>query len=188
MRDGGWQVGVGTGLHGKTLGLLGLGRLGAKVAKVGQAFGMETIAWSQNLTTEKAAEHDVTAVPREELFARADVLSIHLVLSDRSRGLVGAAELAAMKPTAILVNTSRGPIIDEDALLGALLRKKIACAAIDVYDTEPLPADHPLRALGNTVLTPHIGYVTREAYETFYRDAVEDIAAFQSGSPIRVME
>lgn len=188
MRDGGWQVGVGTGLNGKTLGLLGLGRLGARVARIGQAFGMETVAWSQNLTPEKAAEHGVTAVPKEDLFALADVLSIHLVLGDRSRGLVGAAELAAMKPTAILVNTSRGPIVDEDALLDALRRKKIACAALDVYDTEPLPADHPLRALGNTVLTPHVGYVTREGYEIFYRDAVEDIAAFQSGNPIRVMD
>ncbi|MEV6867718.1 D-2-hydroxyacid dehydrogenase family protein [Streptosporangium subroseum] len=188
MRDGGWQVGVGTGLNGKTLGLLGLGRLGAQVARIGQAFGMETVAWSQNLTTEKAAEHGVTAVSKEDLFALADVLSIHLVLGDRSRGLVGAAELAAMKPTAILVNTSRGPIVDEDALLDALRRKKIACAALDVYDTEPLPADHPLRALGNTVLTPHVGYVTREVYEIFYRDAVEDIAAFQSGNPIRVMD
>ncbi|MDP9842572.1 D-2-hydroxyacid dehydrogenase family protein [Streptosporangium lutulentum] len=188
MRDGGWQVGVGTGLNGKTLGLLGLGRLGAQVARIGQAFGMETVAWSQNLTPEKAAEHGVTAVSKEDLFALADVLSIHLVLGDRSRGLVGAAELAAMKPTAILVNTSRGPIVDEDALLDALRRKKIACAALDVYDTEPLPADHPLRALGNTVLTPHVGYVTREVYEIFYRDAVEDIAAFQSGNPIRVMD
>ena len=188
MRDGGWQVGVGTGLHGKTLGLLGLGRLGAGAAKIGQAFGMETIAWSQNLTSENAAERGVTAVSKEDLFRRSDVLSIHLVLSKRSRGLVGATELAAMKPTAILVNTSRGPIVDQEALLNALRRKEIGCAAIDVYDTEPLPADHPLRALDNTVLTPHIGYVTREVYEIFYRDAVEDIAAFQSGNPIRVME
>jgi phosphoglycerate dehydrogenase-like enzyme len=188
MRDGGWQVGVGTGLHGKTLGLLGLGRLGSGAAKIGQAFGMETIAWSQNLTSENAAERGVTAVSKEDLFRRSDVLSIHLVLSKRSRGLVGATELAAMKPTAILVNTSRGPIVDQEALLNALRRKEIGCAAIDVYDTEPLPADHPLRALDNTVLTPHIGYVTREVYEIFYRDAVEDIAAFQSGNPIRVME
>jgi phosphoglycerate dehydrogenase-like enzyme len=188
MREGGWQVGVGTGLHGKTLGLLGLGRLGAAAAKIGQAFGMESIAWSQNLTSERAAEHGVTAVSKEDLFRRSDVLSIHLVLSTRSRGLVGAAELAAMKPTAILVNTSRGPIVDQEALLNALRRKEIGCAAIDVYDTEPLPADHPLRALDNTVLTPHIGYVTREVYAIFYRDAVEDIAAFQSGNPIRVME
>jgi phosphoglycerate dehydrogenase-like enzyme len=188
MREGGWQVDVGVGLHGKTLGLLGLGNLGARAAKVGQAFGMETIAWSQNLTQEKAAEHGVTAVSKEDLFARADVLSVHLVLSDRSRGLVGAAELAAMKPTAILVNTSRGPIVDEEALLNALRRKEIGCAALDVYDTEPLPADHPLRSMDNTLLTPHVGYVTREVYEIFFRDAVEDIAAFKSGTPLRVME
>jgi phosphoglycerate dehydrogenase-like enzyme len=188
MREGGWQVGLGTGLHGKTLGLLGLGRLGSGAAKIGQAFGMETIAWSQNLTSKKAAEHGVTAVSKEDLFRRSDVLSIHLVLSKRSRGLVGATELAAMKPTAILVNTSRGPIVDQEALLNALRRKEIGCAAIDVYDTEPLPADHPLRALDNTVLTPHLGYMTREVYEIFYRDAVEDIAAFQSGNPIRVMQ
>ncbi|AGM05299.1 D-2-hydroxyacid dehydrogenase family protein [Amycolatopsis keratiniphila] len=188
MRDGGWQTTVGTILSGKTLGLLGLGRLGAGAAKVGQAFGMETIAWSPNLTQEKADPHGVTAVSKDELFARADVLSIHLVLGDRSRGLVGASELAAMKPTAMLVNTSRGPIVDEAALVDALRRKEIAVAALDVYDVEPLPSEHPLRTLDNVVLTPHIGYVTREAYEIFYRDAVEDIAAFQAGSPIRVME
>ncbi|RSN23018.1 hydroxyacid dehydrogenase [Streptomyces sp. WAC 05977] len=188
MREGGWQTTVGTILSGKTLGLLGLGRLGAGAAKIGQAFGMETIAWSQNLTQEKADPHGVTAVSKDELFARADVLSIHLVLSRRSRGLVGAPELTAMKPTAMLVNTSRGPIVDEAALVDALRRKEIAVAALDVYDVEPLPAEHPLRTLDNVVLTPHIGYVTREAYEIFYRDAVEDIAAFQAGSPIRVME
>ncbi|WP_020672649.1 D-2-hydroxyacid dehydrogenase family protein [Amycolatopsis nigrescens] len=187
MRAGGWQTGVGTGLHGKTLGLLGLGRLGAKVASIGQAFGMRTIAWSQHLTAEKAAEHGVTAVSKEDLFARSDVLSVHLVLSDRSRGLVGAAELSAMKPSAILVNTSRGPIVDQDALLDALRGERIGRAAIDVYDTEPLPADHPFRELPNVVLTPHIGYVTREVYEVFYGDAVADIAAFQRGEPIRVM-
>jgi phosphoglycerate dehydrogenase-like enzyme len=187
VREGGWQVGLGTGLAGTTLGLLGLGRLGAAVAKVGQAFGMETIAWSQNLTSEKAAEHGVTAVSKDELFARSDVLSVHLVLSDRSRGLVGEAELAAMKPTSILVNSSRGPIVDESALLDALRRKEIACAALDVFDIEPLPSDHPFRSLDNVVLTPHIGYVTREAYEIFYGDAVEDIAAYLSGAPIRVM-
>ncbi|WP_410618960.1 D-2-hydroxyacid dehydrogenase family protein [Amycolatopsis sp. cmx-8-4] len=187
MREGGWQTSVGTMLHGKTLGLLGLGRLGAGAAKIGQVFGMETIAWSQNLTPEKAEPHGVTAVSKEDLFARSDVLSIHLVLSDRSRGLVGADEIAAMKPGALLVNTSRGPIVDEAALLDALGRKAIR-AAIDVYDTEPFPADHPLRTLENATLTPHIGFVTREVYEIFYGDAVEDIAAYQAGSPIRVME
>src|SRR5207302_1069336 len=147
MRAGGWQSTVGIGLHGKTLGLLGLGRLGSAVAKVGQAFGMETIAWSQNLTTERAAEHGVTAVSKEDLFARSDILSVHLVLSDRSRGLVGVSELAAMKPDALLVNTARGPIVDEAALLDALRRKQIGGAALDVYDIEPLPSDHPLRTL-----------------------------------------
>lgn len=188
MRDGGWQLSVGTGLSGKTLGLLGLGTLGARVAKVGQAFGMETIAWSQNLTADAAAEHGVAAVSKEELFGRSDVLSVHLVLSDRSRGLVGATQLRSMKPTAILVNTSRGPIVDEDTLLVALRERWIGTAAIDVYGTEPLPVDHPLRSEPAALLSPHIGYVTRELYETFYRDAVEDIAAFTAGSPVRVME
>ncbi|MFE0027060.1 D-2-hydroxyacid dehydrogenase family protein [Amycolatopsis sp. NPDC059021] len=188
MREGGWQRTVGITLHGRTLGLLGLGRLGSGAARIGQAFGMETIAWSQNLTPEKAAEHGVTAVSKEELFARSDVLSIHLVLSRRSRGLVGAAELAAMKPSALLVNTSRGPIVDEAALVDALRRKEIAAAALDVYDIEPLPSDHPLRTLDNAILTPHLGYVAHEVYEVFYGDAVEDIAAYQAGNPIRVME
>ncbi|MEV4597605.1 D-2-hydroxyacid dehydrogenase family protein [Amycolatopsis sp. NPDC049253] len=188
MQEGGWQVGVGTVLSGKTLGLLGLGRLGSASARIGQAFGMETIAWSPNLTAEKAAEHGVAAVSKEELFERSDVLSVHVVLSDRSRGLVGAAELGRMKPTALLVNTSRGPIVDEAALLDALRSRRIAGAALDVYDVEPLPADHPVRGLDNVVLTPHVGYVSRETYEIFYRDAVEDIAAFRDGEPIRVME
>ncbi|WP_236791278.1 D-2-hydroxyacid dehydrogenase family protein [Amycolatopsis sp. GM8] len=187
MRAGGWQSTVGIPLHGRTLGLLGLGRLGSRVAKVGQAFGMETIAWSQNLTAERAAEHDVAAVSKEELFARADVLSVHLVLSKRTRGLVGAAELALMKPDALLVNTSRGPIVDEAALVEALRDKKIGGAALDVFDAEPLPAGHPLRTLDNAVLTPHLGYVTQDVYEIFFRDAVEDIAAYQAGSPVRVM-
>lgn len=187
MRAGGWQTTVGTGLSGRTLGLLGLGNLGSRVAKVGQAFGMETIAWSQNLTPGRAAAHGVTAVSKKDLFARADVLSVHLVLSERSRGLVGAPELAAMKRDALLVNTSRGPVVDEAALLDALRREEIGGAALDVYDVEPLPADHPLRALRNVVLTPHLGYVTREQYEIFFRDAVEDIAAYRSGEPIRVM-
>lgn len=187
VRAGGWQLSLGSGLDGKTLGLLGLGRIGSAVASIGQAFGMNVIAWSQNLTAEKAAEHGVRAVSKEELFAQSDVLSVHLVLSSRSRGLVGAAELAAMKDTAILVNTSRGPIIDEAALIDALRAGRIGKAALDVYDTEPLPADHPLRAVPNALLTPHIGYVSRELYETFYGDAVADIAAFAAGSPVRVM-
>ncbi|ACU96567.1 D-2-hydroxyacid dehydrogenase family protein [Saccharomonospora viridis] len=188
MRDGGWQTTIGTGLRGKTLGVLGLGRLGSQVARVGQAFGMRTIAWSQNLTAERAAEHDVTAVSKDELLAASDVLTVHLVLSARTRGLIGAAELAAMKPTALLVNTSRGPIVDEDALIRALREGSIGGAALDVYDEEPLPADHPLRTLPNVVLTPHIGFVTRDVYEVFYRDAVADIAAYQAGAPVRVIE
>ncbi|WP_199433186.1 D-2-hydroxyacid dehydrogenase family protein [Qaidamihabitans albus] len=187
VRAGGWQHTVGTSLHGATLGLLGLGRLGSRVARVGQAFGMRTIAWSQNLTRERADEHDVTAVSKEELLRESDVLSIHLVLSERTRGLLGADELAAMKPTAWLVNTSRGPIVDEAALLDALRTTRIGGAALDVYGTEPLPAEHPLRSLPNTVLTPHIGYVTRDVYEIFYGDAVDDIAAYQAGSPVRVL-
>jgi phosphoglycerate dehydrogenase-like enzyme len=187
MRAGGWQLSLGTGLHGKTLGLLGLGNIGSAVARIGQAFGMNTIAWSQNLTAEKAAEQGVRAVTKEELFAEADVLSVHLVLSSRTRGLVGAGELAAMKDSAILVNTSRGPIIDEAALIEALCGEQIGKAALDVYDTEPLPADHPLRSLPNALLTGHIGFVSRELYTTFYEDAVADIAAFSAGSPIRVM-
>ena len=187
MRQGGWQVGVGTGLEGKTLGLLGLGRLGSRVAKVGQAFGMDTIGWSQNLTAEKAAEHGVTAVTKKELFENSDVLSIHVPLSDRSRGLVGAAELAAMKPAALLVNTSRGPIVDEDALIDALLARKIGGAALDVFNLEPLPERHILRRLDNVIATPHIGYVTEGQYKVFYSDAVENIAAFIAGKPIRVV-
>jgi phosphoglycerate dehydrogenase-like enzyme len=188
MRSGGWQRGLGTSLQGLTLGVLGLGNVGKQVATFGQAFGMRVIAWSPNLTPEKAAEREVTAVSKEQLFADADILSVHMVLSERSRGLVGASELALMKPTSMLVNTSRGPIVDEDALVEALRRRVIACAAIDVYDTEPLPAEHPLRSLDNALLTPHIGYVSHQLYTVFYQDAVEDIAAFIAGSPIRVMD
>ena len=187
MRAGGWQVGLGTSVQGLTLAVLGLGNVGELVAGFANAFGMRVIAWSQNLTAERAAAHKVTAVSREQLFAEADVLSIHMVLSERSRGMVGASELAMMKPTAILVNTSRGPIVDEGALVDALRRRVISSAAVDVYDTEPLPADHPLRSLDNALLTPHIGYVSRQLYSVFYRDAVEDIAAFIAGSPIRVI-
>jgi phosphoglycerate dehydrogenase-like enzyme len=187
MRTGGWQLGLGTSVRGLTLGVLGLGNVGGQVAAIGQAFGMRVIAWSENLSAERAAEQDVTAVSREQLFAEADVLSIHMVLSERSRGMVGARELAMMKPTSILVNTSRGPIVDEGALVDALRRHVISRAALDVYDTEPLPANHPLRSLDNALLTPHIGYVSRQLYSVFYQDAVEDIAAFISGSPIRLI-
>jgi len=185
--DGHWQTTVGLELRHKVLGLVGLGNLGTQVAKVGQAFGMEVIAWSQNLTAEHASERGVTRVERDELFARADVVSVHLVLSERTRGLIGAPELARMKPTASLVNTSRGPIVDEAAVVEALRERRIAGAALDVFDVEPLPAGHPFRGLDNLLMTPHIGYVTGDTYELWYREALEDIQAFAAGSPIRVI-
>ena len=175
LRSGGWQQTVGDDMAGRILGLLGLGNVGGAVAKVGAAFGMKVIAWSQNLTSERAAEGGAIRVSKEELFREADVLSIHLVLSDRTRGLVGAAELALMKPTARLINTSRGPIVVEADLVAALRDKKIAGAAIDVFDQEPLPLDHPFRKLPNLLATPHIGYVSRGLYERFYRDKVANI-------------
>jgi phosphoglycerate dehydrogenase-like enzyme len=187
MRDGKWQTTIGTGLKGKTLGLLGLGRLGAQVAAIGKAFGMTSIAWSQNLTAEHAASVGVRRVDKATLFAESDVISIHLVLGERTRGLVKAEDLARMKKTAFLVNTSRGPIVEEAALIAALEEGRIAGAAIDVYDNEPLPADHPLRRLDNTVLTPHLGYVTAENYRLVYGQAVEAIAAYLAGTPIRVL-
>ena len=187
MKDGRWQLTLGDDLIGHTLGLLGLGNIGARVAKVGQAFGMEVIAWSQNLTEERALEAGVRLVSREELFAQADYLSIHLVLGDRSRGLVGAEDLARMKPTAYFINTSRGPIVQEAALVAALREHRIAGAGIDTYDVEPLPKDHPLLALDNVLLTPHLGFVTRDAYARFYGDTVENVAAFLKGEPIRVI-
>jgi phosphoglycerate dehydrogenase-like enzyme len=174
-------------LAGETLGLLGLGRLGAQMVAPAKVFGMEVIAWSENLTAEKAAEAGATHVSKEELLARADVISIHLVLSKRSRGLLGAAELAAMKDGAFLVNTSRGPIVDEDALVDGLRAGRPAAAGLDVYGTEPLPADHPLLSLPNTVLTPHLGYVSEDAFRRMYGEVVENIAAYVAGSPIRVI-
>ncbi|WP_027284871.1 D-2-hydroxyacid dehydrogenase family protein [Rubritepida flocculans] len=187
LRAGAWQQGLGVGLEGRTLGLLGLGKLGRRVAKVGQAFGMQVIAWSQNLTAEAAAAVGVERVEKRELFARADVLSIHLILSERSRGLVGAAELAAMKPTAFLVNTSRGPIVDQAALIAALQEGRLAGAGIDVYDIEPLPPGHPLLSAPRTLLTPHLGYVTEENYRAYFAGAVEAIEAYEAGAPIRVI-
>jgi phosphoglycerate dehydrogenase-like enzyme len=187
-RAGRWQTTLGPTLHGATLGCLGLGNLGSRVAKVGLAFGMNVIAWSQNLTQERANEVGARLVSKDELFSQADVLTIHLVLSDRTRGLVTARELSLMKPTAYLINTSRGPIVDEDALINALRERRIAGAGIDVFETEPLPADHPFLKLDNTLITPHLGYVTKESYERFYGDAVEDILGFLHGSPVRVVE
>jgi phosphoglycerate dehydrogenase-like enzyme len=176
VHDGGWQTSVGQELSGKTLGVLGLGRIGAKVARIGGAFGMDVVAWSQNLTPEAADGAGARYVSRETLFATSDVLTIHLKLSDRSRGLIGAAELAAMKPTALLVNTSRGPIVEEAALIDALRGHRIAGAALDVFDTEPLPAGHPLRTLDNVLATPHIGYVADRPYRIFFGDAVAAIS------------
>ena len=186
MRRGGWQTRPGTGLAGKTLGLLGLGRLGGEVAAVGNAFHMPVIAWSQNLTEQRAAECNARRVGKDELFHQADVLSIHLVLSERTRGIVGQRELDMMKPTAYLINTSRGPIVDEGALLKTLQEKKIAGAALDVYGVEPLPKDHAVRTLDNVLLTPHLGYTITESLSKMYQDAVEDIVAFLDGKPVRV--
>lgn len=188
MRAGGWQTGVGRDLHGATLGIIGLGRLGSQVAGYARAFGMRVVAWSQNLTDQRCAEVDgVTRVSKEALLANADFVTIHLRLSERTEGLIGADELALMKPDAYLVNTSRGPIVDWQALLAALQRGRPAGAALDVYDHEPLPAAHPLRADGRLLLTPHIGYVTRETYEVFYGETLAAIKAFLAGEPIRVL-
>ncbi len=187
-RAGHWQQSVGLGLNGKTLGVLGLGNLGSRVARIGRAFEMDVIAWSQNLTAQRAAEVGATLVGRDELLGRADLVTIHLVLSERTRGLIGARELALMKPSAYLVNTSRGPIVDEAALVGALRDGTIAGAGLDVFDEEPLPPDHPLRRLPNTVITPHLGYVTEETYRIFFGQALEDVEAFLRGAPVRVLK
>jgi phosphoglycerate dehydrogenase-like enzyme len=175
LRAGGWQRLIGDDLRGRTLGVLGLGNIGGVVARIGRAFGMEVIAWSQNLTAERAAEAGAALVSKEELFRQADILTIHLVLSSRTRGLVGAKELALMKPTARLVNTSRGPIVIEADLIAVLQSGKIAGAALDVFDQEPLPADHLFRSLPNLLATPHIGYVSRDLYQRFYQDTVVNI-------------
>jgi phosphoglycerate dehydrogenase-like enzyme len=175
LRAGGWQRLIGDDLTGRTLGVLGLGNIGGVVARIGKAFGMEVIAWSQNLTAERAAAAGAALVSKEELFRRADILTIHLVLSSRTRGLVGAKELALMKPAARLVNTSRGPLVVEADLIAALRSGKIAGAALDVFDQEPLPPDHPYRSLSNLLATPHIGYVSRDLYARFYRDTVGNI-------------
>jgi phosphoglycerate dehydrogenase-like enzyme len=188
VRTGGWQHKVGLVLEGRTLGLLGLGRMGRAMAKYGQAFGMNVTAWSQNLTAERATAAGARLVTKAQLFRGADIVSVHVVSSPRSRGIVGAAELALLGPEGYLVNTSRGPIVDDGALIAALRDHTIAGAALDVFDVEPLPADHRLRTLPNTVLTPHIGYGTREMYEVFYREIVEDILAWLSGQPIRVIQ
>lgn len=187
MRAGGWQTGLGRDLRGATLGVMGLGRLGAEVARFGLAFGMRVVAWSQNLTDARAGECGVQRVTKETLLAEADFVSLHLRLSERTRGLIDAAALAAMKPSACIVNTSRGPIVDEDALVEALRAGRIAGAALDVYDQEPLPANYRLRRIPNLLPTPHIGYVTEETYRVFYGDMVEDVLAFLDGQPVRAL-
>ena len=178
LRAGGWQTGLGSNLRGKNLGIVGLGNIGREVARIGLAFGMKVIAWSQNLTEEKASAAGATLVGKQTLFREADIVTVHLVLSSRTRGVVGAPELALMKPTARLINSSRGPIVDQAALIKALQARTIAGAAVDVFDTEPLPTDHPFRTLDNLLATPHIGYVTEELYRTFYGDAAASIAAW----------
>jgi len=185
MRIGNWPSGLGQGLRGRCLGLLGLGQISRRVALIGQAFSMEVIAWSQNLTHEAAALVGVRRVERDELFARSDVLSIHVVLSERTRGLVGARELSQMKSSAILVNTSRGPVVDEQALVTALTQGVIAAAGLDVFDQEPLAAMHPLRSLSNVVLTPHLGFSTKEIFRAYFEDTIDNVLAYLAGAPIR---
>lgn len=182
-----WQVTIGGDLNGKTLGVLGLGKLGSRVAKAAKALDMKVVAWSQNLTPEKCAEAAVEYAGKEDLLQRSDFVTIHMVLSPRSKGLIGRNEFALMKKTAYIINTSRGPIVDEAALIDALTNKAIAGAALDVYDTEPLPKGHPLRSLSNALLTPHLGYVTRENFRLFYEQTVEDIRAWLDGKPLRVI-
>jgi phosphoglycerate dehydrogenase-like enzyme len=187
FRNGGWQVSVGRDLNGKTMGLLGLGYSGSATARVAQAFGMRTIAWSQNMTTESAARYGAQYVSKDELLATSDILSIHVRLSDRTRNLIGARELSLMQPHALLVNTARGPIVSEKALIDALNRKQIAGAAMDVFDVEPLPSSHPFRTMDNVIATSHIGYVTEGSYEFYYGESVENIRAWIKGEPIRTL-
>ncbi len=186
MTEGGWQSTAGLILAGRTLGLLGLGRIGKRMAEYAKVFGMEVIAWSQNLTAEAAQAVGVRRVEKDELFAQADVLSIHLVLSDRTRGLVTARELGLMKPTAYLINTSRGPIVDEPALIAALKERRIAGAGLDVFAGEPPPADHPFRSMPNVTVTPHLGYVTRETLHAFYADTIDNVVAWLDGNLTRI--
>jgi phosphoglycerate dehydrogenase-like enzyme len=185
LRQGRWQTTLGSGLHGKTLGLLGVGQLGGRVARLGTALGMTCIGWSQNLTAEAAAGHGVTRVDKDELLRRADIVSIHLRLSERTRGLIGARELGLMQPSALLINTSRGPIVEQAALVAHLQQGRIAGAGIDVYDEEPVAPDHPLLALDNVVVLPHLGYVVEQNYRLIYGDALEDVRAFMRGEVLR---
>jgi phosphoglycerate dehydrogenase-like enzyme len=187
LRSGSWQTSLGTELSGRTLGIVGLGRLGRRVARVAHAFDMSVVAWSENLTGEEATEGGATLVSKDGLFASSDIVSVHLQLSPRTTGLIGSRELGLMRPTAYLVNTARGPIVDESALVEALRSGSIAGAGLDVFDEEPLPADHPLLSVPHTVLTPHIGYVARDLYAIFYGDVVDDIDSWLSGTPVRVV-
>jgi phosphoglycerate dehydrogenase-like enzyme len=187
VREGRWQESVGVGLAGKVLGIIGLGKLGTPVARIGQAFNMEVAAWSPNMTQSRADEAGVRCVDKDTLIAESDFITLHMPLSERSRGILQAADLAKMKPTAFLINTSRGPLIDETALINALEAKSFAGAGLDVYDVEPLPADHPFRRLDNTVVTPHLGYVSRDTYEVSFGQAVENIEAWLKGAPIRLI-
>jgi phosphoglycerate dehydrogenase-like enzyme len=187
VRDGGWQVGLGQDVKGATLGVIGLGKLGSQVARLGLAFGMEVMAWSHNLTPERAVEVGAAAVSKDELLSRSDFVTIHLKLSDRTRGLIGETELSLIRNTAYLVNTSRGPIVDEAALLAAVQGGVIAGAALDVYDREPLPKDHPFRFEPRILTTPHVGYVTRQSYQVFYSGVIEAIEAWHHGEPIRLL-
>ena len=182
-----WQISIGEDIEGKTLGIVGLGKLGSQVAGIARAMGMKTIAWSTNLTREACDKAGVTYASKEDLFATADIITIHLVLSPRSRGLVSAADLARMKPSAYLINTARGPIVDEAALLETLQARKIAGAGLDTYSHEPLPTDSPLRKLDNVVMTPHLGYVTRENYRRIYSETIEGIEAWLKGAPVRLL-
>jgi len=182
-----WQTTIGQGLEGLTLGLIGLGRLGSRMARIGDAFGMEVIAWSQNLTAARCREVGASLVSKNELFACADIVSVHVVLSGRTRGLIGAADFARMKPDAYFINTARGPIVEEEALLDALRARRIQGAGLDVFWEEPLAPDHPLRGMDNVVITPHLGYVTTQTYQRFYREIVENIAAFLDGAPVRTI-
>lgn len=190
FREGGrWQAGVGRGVHGKTLGVVGVGNLGARAARAGIAFGMNVMGWSRSLSEERCRELGIhRAASLDELLAGSDVITLHLTLNAQSRGLIGAREFGLMRPDAVLVNTSRGPIVDERALIDALRARRIAGAGIDVYDEEPLPDDHPFRGLDNLVATPHLGYVTEESYRVYYGQAVEDIAAWLDGKPVRVLK
>ncbi|MFP1784568.1 D-2-hydroxyacid dehydrogenase family protein [Lonsdalea quercina] len=187
LRSGGWQVGIGADLEGSTLGILGLGKIGARVAAIGRAFGMNVMAWSQNLTPKAAQAAGVTWVDKATLLRESDWLSLHLVLSERTRGIIGASDLVLMKPTAWLINTSRGPLVDEAALIEALSQQTLAGAALDVFSSEPLPDNHPFRTLNNVIATPHIGFVTHHTYRVFYEETVQNLQAWLDGSPTRVM-